>query len=406
VNRHLAAGPAALVALFAAGCCLCPRVYRVDAPRPENRPSPPQGSFGVLFLPSGFERTDLPAFRTATHEMANELLLEPPFGPSDAGGLVEFYRIDLVGNHPRRACRLEHKTRLLRAPSSLHRMPVGTPLDTIRHRPSSLSLDLRAKLSGCEELSIDFLGEEAALALARCVPGVDAVVVVVNLDRNLGMVRQVGGTNDIAFALISVDLPDIHDASVGSDGYVESTASETLGHELAHILGLLDEYYCDATDPICRDMEWPQEPSFRPGRNVWQERPPDSMFCSGESWIRGESMASMPGCCGTTGNCSIFGPSALPGGIPWIGDESVSSILKCCGTTGNSSIFVTEQCCESELGLWEGAFYRQHGYFRSEQFCRMAEPSRPFCAFCRGHIAEAVRAHSGSVSGTSQQSSP
>lgn len=376
-----------LLVSFASGCCLCPRVYRVGEPSPPAGQSPPPPSFGVLFVPSGFPRRDLPAFWVATEELARSVLAEGPFGSASLPGdpeiptgdreiRVEFFRIDLVGRHPRQDSSGDKWNQWLRRPAPSPGAPPGTPLDSSRRRASSLPLDLGVEQVKCDELSIGVVGEAAALSLAQCVPGVDVVVIVVNLDCALGFTRQLAGAGDIGLAVVGVDLTDTPD--VGGD-FVSIAAVDTLRHELGHVLGLLDEYYCNpTTDRVCAEKDWPTDAQFRHGRNVWRE----------ETILKCEE--------------GLNGREDLKA-IPWKFCDPPS---QCCCKVLVEQVVLTPSCDHSQYqdqcGLWEGAYYRSQGYFRSHQRCVMEECDNPFCPVCFGLLEAALRKHSTQSTATGQ----
>lgn len=383
----------ALCAAFAPGCCLCPRVYRIGEAASSL---PPPASFGVLFVPSGFTSRELPAFRVATDELARRVPVESPFGPDTAAGReeirVEFFRIDLVGRHPRRNCESERGKYGLRSPAPSRPVPRGTPIDAARRRASSLPLDLRAEQVRCDELSIGLVGEAAALRLARCVPGVDVVVIVVNVDGIVGHTRQIAGTGDIGFVMIGIPLTaSVNDRDCGTGNFVSPDAITSLQHELGHTLGLLDEYDCDPTDPLCDEKDWPSEAQFRAGRNVWKECRSAPLGCSGSQVQNGE--------------CNLTT-------VPW---ELGCSLTECCCRQVDGQVVVTPEhpegqhpCADfsSECGLWEGAFYRDQGYFRSHENCRMVEVGMPFCPVCHELLTAALLSYSRTPPATGQETRP
>lgn len=378
MTRQLVAAVSSLLALAATGCCLCPRVYRVAPPAVVQGSAPARRSFGVLFIPSGFARRDLPAYRTATDELAKGVLAESPYGRLTADGSgpprVEFYRIDLVGRHPKVTCRDSGRSQPIRSPPTAGAGPVGTPLDPTRRRASSPRLDLGVELITCDEFWISALGQVAALELARCVRGVDTVVIVVNLDSDVGQTHQAAGTGDIGLAIISVTMPVENLAASSVDGrFVADSAIHLLRHELGHTLGLMDEYFCCQISWPCNARTWPAESQFRAGRNVWKENPGDRLSCSDiETVLR--SVGSAPwkvpdtqesGKCFNEGTC-LENPN---GRLTW-----------CDGL--------------SKVGLWEGAYYRESGYFRSEEKCEMRFVASPFCKVCSNYLEEALDRHS------------
>ena len=49
--------------------------------------------------------------------------------------------------------------------------------------------------------------------------------------------------------------------------------------------------------------------------------------------------------------------------------------------------------CFKAVGLWEGAFYQETGFYRPVDECRMRDSSREFCPVCRDYLLGKLGAH-------------
>jgi hypothetical protein len=330
----------------------CPQVYSIGAVSTHHLP------FNIVFLPDGFnDEAGLKLYRCAAKLLANELLSHEPW--KSFACRVNFFRLDLLAGHAPIAladgCTADSCT-VASVPAGDWMNAclgadgidptLGTPTcDPGRHPTRTLSFDTQqCRDNICREVwPSEPDGVALAQSYANCAPSPQAIVILANSNTKGGGGSVTAVQGQPGIAVITLDAMD----SINRWARV--------AHELGHVLGLLDEY---------NDGGGPQE--YVCGRNVYSPALSGALGCT-------EDLSSM-------WTCSTPSPDPNPPGCPVpAGCTVICDEMSCCD-------------CESvpvpAIGLYEGAFYRKCGAYRSEERCLMRDYSSPMCGRCKSLFSD------------------
>jgi hypothetical protein len=354
--RAVAVGAAVWGAVTAAGAGTpCPPVALIHGT------GDPSTSFNLVFVPSGFDKSELPLWRCAAKSVLDGLLTLEPFVSHSCA--ISAHRIDFshceTGTPRSSTCGLSVTTCGEKPPvwgglcANASSDAAFGPDELARQRVSGdltatdrLSLDLGVTLCGdnpysCQLLGIDAEGEAHVRQVASCAPAPDVIVVVAN-SGNVAGFETPGGSP----LIVGITL----------DGIQAGTPFHLLAHELGHAFGLADEYgHGEGPDWAC-------------GMNLFFE-----------------STTSSPGCSTVPWSAECTTAAALPAdGCPTTTNRDG------CTLHGN----VTDGCADCDdpeppIGLWEGASYSTCGRYRPAKECRMGDViTNDYCQVCRGIIED------------------
>jgi hypothetical protein len=362
------------------GCAPTPQAYRIAG-------SPASSStHNVLFLGAGFQTDgELEAYRVAAKTLADGLLGDTGKPFADYGANLSFWRVDV------RSGRAIDTSKCAVTVSSKKAAPCGhlalpelpaksaaSPLETVNLAGEAVmddDLDVRlcysdtAATGSCLLLWASPDGQKIAAELATTPPDIDTVVILANTQLWSGGTVQGVLSGGQSLVVIGVPL----------DGSGVPNGFNLLAHELGHTLGLADEYTTGSGTPSTSVLEY---------ANVWQ--PPDPCYAP--------VIDAMP--------MSASGETAR---IPWVDllacETGIDPALDCdydtkttdygCPrvywpthdllTCPNASHGVKSECL-SYVGLFEGAFYKDEGYYRPAWNCKMRDASESFCPACDAWI--------------------
>jgi hypothetical protein len=341
-----------------------PQVYRIAG-------SPASASaHHILFLSAGFSDGELDAYRVAAAGLANTIMTSEPYAAYAAN--LSFWRIDVrsgpIGTSTCPAGACGHSP--LGAPTS----SVPPILDTLNPTGDavtdqdlgvSLCYTDSASTGSCRVLWATAAGQSAAAELATYGPDIDVVVIIANTQLPAGATAQAPLSASQPLVVIGVPADP-------------AEAGNLLAHELAHTLGLTDEYTGSSGSPASGASAYP---------NVWQPSDP----CYAPT---------------TTATATSAGGTELT--IPWSRlltcDIGLDATLDCDSdsdptnfgcprvwwpyhTTASCAMFPSLNVkCEDTIGLYEGAYYSASGIYRGANNCRMRDLSAGFCKVCTGLI--------------------
>ena len=248
----LAASP-----IIAPPCHFCPPVAELHAPK-----STP--SFNIVFLSAGFATdAELELCRCSVDLLVDGLLSSSPWGPHGCG--IGIYRIDAradsSGIDAYTGCSSCTPSAATLTPGEVCAASGGTAGKGTMLWPdlycgsASTDIDVRhCYVSECRLVWPTTLAKMKSLFLANaCTPSPSAIVIVANSDlAGGGADLQTYGPNP-EFAVVTID------------NILESGAWRRLGHEMAHVLGLLDEYEVGEKDPFIATGS----PAYQCGRNLY-----------------------------------------------------------------------------------------------------------------------------------------
>lgn len=366
-----------MIASLVALALLCPYCETLRAA------AEPEKAVDLVFLPDGFEADQMPLFRCLTDFVAARLQEAPPF--NDASGFFNVHRVDLVSPEvsglahpdcsPSEAC--ERDDPILPAACAGDLSAWTRPSDATGAIPT---LRLGAELCGggshtrCEFMSLsdDMLAE--AVIQAQMAPAVDIVVVLVNAGTAGGVAKPAPGyTGPMTLyegspPVVVVTLDGIE----SSDPIVGNGCANRLAHEIGHAFGLVDEYdtatFVDgasAGEPPC-------------GPNVTD---PTSPVCDPPiPW---------------GGVCTVHDAVSCANRGP-IEECRISTVEHCCPEPDpdpdpQTSTYTGELPDSSAIGLFEGAYYQECGYYRPTDVCRMRINAEPFCPVCLAAMRERLQ---------------
>lgn len=318
----------------------------------------PATTLNWVFVPSGFEETDLPRWRCTVERLVTDLMALEPFASHACA--ISVHRIDLAhcsGGTPRSSdCAVSETTCPEKPPdwggvcdnaatdlaygqSRLEEQRVSGDLAAL----SRLRMDLGVSLCGdnvfaCHLLGLDAVGETHVRELASCAPAPDVVIVVANSGNVAGFETPAGTPPIVGITL---------------EGIAVGTPAHLLAHEIGHAFRLGDEYSHGSG------------PGWECGRNVFEA----TRCGSGVPWAD-----------------SCTDPASLGS------DTCLESVdVDGCVTHGN----VPDGCvtCDDRappIGLWEGAAYQPCSAYRPSEDCKMGERyTQDYCPVCRELIEEA-----------------
>ena len=354
----LAAALAPLLAFTPASipfCQQCPQVTEIHHAASAR-------AFNIVFLSSGFATDDeLEVYRCAVQKLASGLLASKPW--SDYACSIGVYRIDAragaSGIGVDDGCENCVPAPMSISPSdiclpkiggvSLSRIPIWPEITC---DVANTDIDVRHCNSGvCELVWPTDPGKTKALYLATtCAPSPSAIVIVAN--SNL-----VGGGADLQ---LYASGPEI--AVVTIDNIRNSDAWHRLGHEIGHVLGLLDEYAVGASDPFRSSGAI----EYQCGRNLYSPELAGTVACSDtNTW---ENSCTSPGSLTcpppSSGKCQIVCAPPCPAGDP------MCHRAPCC-FEGSPAV-----------ALVEGGFYQQYAVFHSADTCMMNNYKDDLCPRC------------------------
>lgn len=337
-------------------------------------------AYDILFLGAGFETDDeLEAYRAAAGALAAALMETDPY--SRYADRLRFWRIDNrsgpIGTSTcpvgalSTASTCGHKTLPAPPPS-----PAPAPIETLdpdgaavveKDLEVSLCWTDSAATGSCRVLWASPDGQTRAAELAALAPDIDAVVILANTQLWAGAGSQDGLSAGLSLAVVGVPID-------GGSGAAEGV--NLIAHELAHALGLADEY---------SDAIGSSSVSAAGFGNVWQ--PPDPCYVPD-----------------TTDPVKPAGDALR---IPWVDfldcGVSLDPKLDCDYTAADAACprvwnpyHSTASCSELRTtipatcldypGLIEGAFYSKEGIYRAMYACRMNATADPFCVVCAAWI--------------------
>ncbi len=315
----------------------CPQVYRIHGPAESEFP------VNLLIVGDGFGEDDLEAFRCAAHGVAKKLLATPPF--SDYACHLNIYRMDLVRDAADKGIQAapECGCCVTQPPSygewKCADSTLGDPMfgEAASCGITNLGTTVCANKSSCYYSEPDAEGLDTLAGLADCIESPHTVLILLNTGLYTGAARA---QNDPRFAVAS-----IYDAA-------ESSPWQMATHELAHaLLDLHDEYGGSGCSGV----------AFRTNRNV----------------ARGGDLAA--------GIPSPWEAACDPCQTSCESDECNELVCDngqpCCAET-EPTPGMTATPSAYEIGLWEGAFCQDCGYYRSQESCQMRSLGKPFCAGC------------------------
>jgi len=386
--------------LAVAAGCDTPTVYQIAGE------GDPGLSYNVLFLSDGFESDEqLNVYRRAAHDLAQGILASDPFCQYPKS--INFYRADLRSG-PIDTASCSDGTGAVCAHAETGTLPESEVPPPVATFGSFWSVDVLEKDLGtalcwtetaggtgtCRFLWTGTTGQADAFDLALGIwdPAIDAVVIVSNTAAPLGGGAPAGTTESLGLAVVGIPVDDA--------SRVTDKAGQLFAHELAHVLGLLDEY-ADATGIDVVDAEsW-----FPPDRNVW--RPVDLCWAPPAAPDPPIPWAALLTCGSFIESASCEEGDPLPAcadvwvpvhplGSDCVLDSSTEApewCVPCRLTRGCMCPSSISAPCFGAVGLWEGGFYQPTGHYRSQYTCRMDRLAEPFCRACERHLTIKLAAH-------------
>lgn len=368
------------LALVLSGCTPTPQAYRIAG-------SPASSTtHNVLFLGAGFQTDgELEAYRVAAKALADGLLGDAGKPYADYAANLSFWRIDARSGRPidtsKCAVSVSSKKAAPCGHLALPELPAksaASPLETVNLTGEpvmdedlgvSLCYSDTASPGSCLLLWASPDGQKIAAELATTPPDIDTVVILANTQLWSGGTNQDVLSGGQSLVVIGVPL----DASGAPNGF------NLIAHELAHTLGLGDEYTTGSGTPSTSASDY---------ANLWQ--PPDPCYApvidsgpmspSGEAtripWVdllACESLIDPALDCDYDTKANDYGCPR----VYW----PTHDLLAC----PNASHGVKSECL-SYVGLFEGAFYKDEGYYRPAWNCKMRDSSETFCPACDAWI--------------------
>ena len=349
-----------------------PQVYRVSAT------ASGAGTYNILFLGAGFDSDeDLKSYRQAVQKLSDGIMTNTDMPYSSYKEHLSMWRID-VRSAPLSAstCPSDCTHTEVGPPSAT---PVPTPPQTVNPSgPAVVDQELGVSLCYTSALTVGSCllvwasadGQKAAADLAADAGNIDVVVIVANTQLEAGATVQAALSASQSLIVIGVP-PD------QASGF--PTAVHILGHELAHAIGLADEYTAAVGISSTSASLFP---------NIWQ--PAD-------------------GCYAPQVDNALNAASGSELNIPWhdylLCEKGISPELDC-NSNGDKTDYgcprvwwpyhdlpscpgVTtgmDDGCLDTTGLYEGAYYTKSGIYRSANTCKMLDRTAPFCEVCKDLI--------------------
>jgi len=380
----------------AAICCsvgCSPEVYKIHGTGDSTT------TINVLFVGDGFAQDDLPAYRAATHFLADGLMGQWPY--CRVKDRMQFYRIDVVDDGGvdwdcSGPCGVSEP---LPSNDPFFQEPAVPPVvsgskDTVK---KDLEVTRCAGTASCYLFWPSSKGMARAHALAGDAPNISIVVIVANsrLPAGGGVWAESGGS--VATVVVGVPMEES-----GGRWSISEEGHRLFAHELGHGFGLLDEYVASLmaapTPPGDRNVWVPphEGPWIEPSEIPWSPilHPtvagvPCSAELMGACCGDNLSVGCNP-CSGVTQDISLCGfvsaecqdplaaCAASSCSAPQTCPEVMDPKRELCRDTG---------VCDKYPGAWEGAAYKLEDYYRASWDCRMrALDGAPFCHGCAAHL--------------------
>ena len=340
-------------------CQQCPQVTEIHHAGAPN-------AFNIVFLSSGFATDEeLEVYRCAVRKLTDGLLASKPW--SSYACAIGVYRMDAragtSGIGVDAGCDSCVPAPVSIASNAICPAAGGGSLPSVPIWPNfacdvaNTDVEVRHCNSGlCELVWPTDIGKMKALYLATtCAPAPSAVVIVANSN-------VAGGGADLQLYAPGPEL-----AVVTIDNIRNSDAWHRLGHELGHVLGLLDEYVVGAHDPFRSTGEI----QYQCERNLYSPALAATFQCSDTiTWSCSGSMTCPPP---SSGNCQIVcGPSCPPNATP------PCKQTPCCFSDDNYPT----------TALFEGGFYQLYEVFRSTEACMMNNYKDDLCPRCLDYASD------------------
>jgi hypothetical protein len=317
--------------------------------------APPNKGLNVLILGDGFQADELQTYRRAACLLVDGIVSEPPF--SSFACRLNFYRIDSVSSYddiPTNCATGYARTWTGAGATPCVSSSTGLPAGSVP--PLDLNSEVCPSGDNSRIVWPDAAGEQTALELATvCAASKNIHVIILLADTATPAAAAQAGPSIPKLTVTTL-------ASIENDG----SRHHRIAHELGHTLSLLDEYQDD-------DLE---SSSYHCGRNVWSP----CEDCDGDGAADTPFQASWAAYCepweplSQTQEAMRCGPGlqASPCSIGLCASAAAS-----CEPCGNPAPDLPD------VGLYEGGFYEECGYFRAQRFCRMEDNiDRPFCVAC------------------------
>jgi hypothetical protein len=317
--------------------------------------APPADALNFLILGDGFQADELHTYRRAACLLVDGILSEQPF--ANFACRLNFYRIDSVSSYDD-----------IPTNCAIHSPRTWTPVDA----PACVSND--GGPPAASVATLDFNTEicppskpvkklvwpdpakvPTALTLAEVCPPftVHAILLLSDTETPAAAAQAGGATPKLTVTTL---------AAIDKD----ASRHYRIAHELGHTLLLLDEY---------KDKDWESD-SYLCGRNVWS--PCDD--------CNGDGVPDTPFQASWHEHCEPWQP--LSNAQEVAGCNGALQVSPCqlglCATVGACPIPCGVRALElPAVGLYEGGFYEECGYYRSQRFCRMEDNIKfPFCKAC------------------------
>jgi len=357
-------------------CDTTPRVYWIAGV------APTADAHRILFLGAGFDSdAELETYRAAAQTLAEGLRTSGTMPYASYHEFLSFYRIDVRSSAIDTSSCSSSMTpacghvEVSAPPSTL----ASTPLDTLNPSGDAvidedMHVDLcyteSSSAGPCRLIWADSDGQKLAAELATYAPDIDVVVILANTQLWSGAAVQ--GALSGSQSLVVVGLPqDASGAAIGLN---------LIGHELAHTLGLADEYSdssgVSATLPSSYQNVWqPADGCYEPV-TLASPAPPsgDALLVPWKDKLDCAKGLTQAWDCDSNSDLTDYGcprvwwpyhnlPPTCPSVYPGL-----------------------QRACQDFTGLYEGAFYTMSGIYRPAYDCKMRTVSTDFCVVCKDLI--------------------
>jgi hypothetical protein len=331
------------------------------------------GGLSVAFVGDGFTATDLPTYGKAVNALIEGLLDQDVYYVHQRR--FNFYRVDVVDVTGVTTSGCSPPVAL----AQLTSVPIaGNPNPPV-NATKSMDLEVTHCWGGGNDKILYTSKEFEAIELAATIPGLKAVVVVANARLKAGGAQLLVTPQQTTVVVVGAHASP---QGQGADWAIDEHAVALLAHELAHALGLLDEY---------DHLNTGQIPPFQECRNVWKPDAPPQWPTS-PTWPTTAKPIPWHGvltrCC--TPQSMVRCQAHEPDGICVLQDleaaEAYCSFVPQAGNP-NGACFAPPEC-NVFPGAWEGAFYAPTDYYRSKESCRMESTgvNQQFCPACREYL--------------------
>jgi hypothetical protein len=384
----------------------CARIHLIAGDGDD--PSDQRAELNVLLVASGFAAGELDTFRALAGQQAQLLASATPY--TEFHDSFNVYRMDVVTPPVSDNCSAGACAAVGPAPPfpTVIALP---PLDTLYPtRPESVASPLTVETcwsesgsasAGCSTLWTGLAGQAQIANLALCGPDISVVIVVAN-DLSLagGGVAE-SGPGSIGFGIVGIPL--LMDALSGQPApQLRDEGLVLFAHEVGHTLGLLDEY--DAIDSgtgAGSDVEFRDDANVWEPMSSWNPKSPDPP-CPAIPWS--SEMACPPPGLGRAIDCCPLGLALCCGGVqghpatdtcPLVRSGNLCGYDASCVISGSVKCDCIDDRAGNRPGLWEGAFYRLEGFYRSRRDCWMKSfgIGTPHCEGCSIALRRRLCAH-------------